>query len=364
MGVVCMFCERLVESFYVMPDCMSEHRACEACYATLTGMGDGCVFCPKPGLVSPGTQRPQGQAALVVARGSTTSPVVARATSAPAVPRGTAAPVAARGTSGTAPVAACMPRRRPLANNRVTGAGRDQGHLTVTARKLRGAGPLTTEIVLPMAAAPPATPARFLEQSASLGTSGASRDRERVIGGGFDVPFPLHRWLDPLKGVATARSAAAHSSPMPLYTPDKLTPEAKALLPTPLVSHTRLHTGTREGFHGNGHSTDNASASISSRRAARRRRAKQSERDAVPGAVSDVSAALARTALMQGTSRGKEVVVLWFRNDLRLQDNAALVEAMKCGLPVLPLFIFSPEDEGRWGPGQAARLWISRRYEH
>jgi deoxyribodipyrimidine photo-lyase len=61
---------------------------------------------------------------------------------------------------------------------------------------------------------------------------------------------------------------------------------------------------------------------------------------------------------------GKEVVVLWFRNDLRLQDNAALVEAIKCGLPVLPLFIFSPEDEGRWGPGQAARLWISRRYKH
>jgi len=36
---------------------------------------------------------------------------------------------------------------------------------------------------------------------------------------------------------------------------------------------------------------------------------------------------------------GKYVIV-WFRRDLRLQDNAALYHALKSGLPVRPLFIF------------------------
>lgn len=32
--------------------------------------------------------------------------------------------------------------------------------------------------------------------------------------------------------------------------------------------------------------------------------------------------------------------LFWFRRDLRLDDNHALFEALKCGLPVVPLFIF------------------------
>ena len=35
-----------------------------------------------------------------------------------------------------------------------------------------------------------------------------------------------------------------------------------------------------------------------------------------------------------------EVVVCWFRRDLRLQDNAALFHALEYGLPVVPIFIF------------------------
>lgn len=34
------------------------------------------------------------------------------------------------------------------------------------------------------------------------------------------------------------------------------------------------------------------------------------------------------------------VAVFWFRRDLRLHDNAALYHALRCGYPVLPLFIF------------------------
>lgn len=39
----------------------------------------------------------------------------------------------------------------------------------------------------------------------------------------------------------------------------------------------------------------------------------------------------------------EEVVVFWFRRDLRLNDNAGLYHALKSGLKVLPLFIFDKD---------------------
>jgi deoxyribodipyrimidine photo-lyase len=36
----------------------------------------------------------------------------------------------------------------------------------------------------------------------------------------------------------------------------------------------------------------------------------------------------------------QEIVICWFRRDLRLHDNAALYHALKSGYPVLPIFIF------------------------
>lgn len=42
-------------------------------------------------------------------------------------------------------------------------------------------------------------------------------------------------------------------------------------------------------------------------------------------------------------------VLLWFRRDLRLSDNPALTSALKVGAPVIPIFIWSPEEEE--GPG-------------
>lgn len=35
-----------------------------------------------------------------------------------------------------------------------------------------------------------------------------------------------------------------------------------------------------------------------------------------------------------------DIVVFWFRRDLRMNDNHALYRALRCGLPVLPIFIF------------------------
>ena len=38
-----------------------------------------------------------------------------------------------------------------------------------------------------------------------------------------------------------------------------------------------------------------------------------------------------------------EIVVFWFRRDLRLQDNCGLYNALQSGYKVLPIFIFDEE---------------------
>jgi deoxyribodipyrimidine photo-lyase len=50
--------------------------------------------------------------------------------------------------------------------------------------------------------------------------------------------------------------------------------------------------------------------------------------------------------------------LVWFRQDLRLADNPALAAAVKIGAPVVPVFVFSPAEEGTWGPGGASRWWL------
>ena len=50
--------------------------------------------------------------------------------------------------------------------------------------------------------------------------------------------------------------------------------------------------------------------------------------------------------------------LLWFRQDLRLADNPALLAAVRHGGPVIPVFIWSPDEEGRWQPGAASRWWL------
>jgi deoxyribodipyrimidine photo-lyase len=50
--------------------------------------------------------------------------------------------------------------------------------------------------------------------------------------------------------------------------------------------------------------------------------------------------------------------IVWFRQDLRLQDNPALHAAVATGAPVIPVYIWSPEEEGDWAPGAASRWWL------
>lgn len=52
------------------------------------------------------------------------------------------------------------------------------------------------------------------------------------------------------------------------------------------------------------------------------------------------------------------VSIVWFRADLRLADQPALDAAARRGGPVVPVFVWSPEEEGRWPPGAAARWWL------
>lgn len=50
--------------------------------------------------------------------------------------------------------------------------------------------------------------------------------------------------------------------------------------------------------------------------------------------------------------------IVWFRNDLRLNDNLALAAAAELGSSILPVFIWSPDDYGSFPPGAASRWWL------
>lgn len=50
--------------------------------------------------------------------------------------------------------------------------------------------------------------------------------------------------------------------------------------------------------------------------------------------------------------------LVWFRQDLRLEDNPALSEALADGGPVAPVFIWDEAGEGAWPPGAASRWWL------
>jgi deoxyribodipyrimidine photo-lyase len=51
-------------------------------------------------------------------------------------------------------------------------------------------------------------------------------------------------------------------------------------------------------------------------------------------------------------------VILWFRDDLRLSDHAALHAAAETGRPVLPIYILDHDSPGQWALGGASRWWL------
>ena len=51
--------------------------------------------------------------------------------------------------------------------------------------------------------------------------------------------------------------------------------------------------------------------------------------------------------------------LLWFRQDLRLRDNPALIAALATG-SVLPVYVLDDESAGSWRRGAASRCWLHR----
>ncbi|HEX3662748.1 MAG TPA: deoxyribodipyrimidine photo-lyase [Acidobacteriaceae bacterium] len=56
------------------------------------------------------------------------------------------------------------------------------------------------------------------------------------------------------------------------------------------------------------------------------------------------------------TSRDR--VLVWFRRDLRLDDHPALNAAAASGVPVVPVFVWAPDEDGEETPGAASRWWL------
>ncbi len=52
--------------------------------------------------------------------------------------------------------------------------------------------------------------------------------------------------------------------------------------------------------------------------------------------------------------------LVWFRQDLRLSDNPAMSAAIERGAPIVPVYVWAPEEEGSWPPGAASKWWLGR----
>ncbi|MBV8615372.1 MAG: deoxyribodipyrimidine photo-lyase [Acetobacteraceae bacterium] len=50
--------------------------------------------------------------------------------------------------------------------------------------------------------------------------------------------------------------------------------------------------------------------------------------------------------------------LVWFRNDLRLSDHAALTAAAESGHEVLAVYVLDEDAAGAWAPGGASRWWL------
>ena len=58
------------------------------------------------------------------------------------------------------------------------------------------------------------------------------------------------------------------------------------------------------------------------------------------------------------TQSNDKPVIVWFKQDLRLKDQPALAAAIQLKAPIIPLFIWSPKEEGDWPMGAASQWWL------
>lgn len=60
---------------------------------------------------------------------------------------------------------------------------------------------------------------------------------------------------------------------------------------------------------------------------------------------------------------GINKTIVWFRRDLRIEDNPALAAAAKDG-SVFPVYIWCPKEEGQFYPGRMSRWWLKQSLAH
>ncbi|KAL3633997.1 Cryptochrome-1 [Castilleja foliolosa] len=62
-------------------------------------------------------------------------------------------------------------------------------------------------------------------------------------------------------------------------------------------------------------------------------------------------------------SSGSGCSIVWFRRDLRVEDNPALAAGVRSGA-VVAVFIWAPEEEGHYFPGRVSRWWLKQSLSH
>lgn len=60
-----------------------------------------------------------------------------------------------------------------------------------------------------------------------------------------------------------------------------------------------------------------------------------------------------------GSLRMATCTIVWFRRDLRLEDNPALIAAARAG-SVVPVFVWAPAEDGQFHPGRVSRWWLKQ----
>ncbi|GMH08533.1 hypothetical protein Nepgr_010373 [Nepenthes gracilis] len=60
---------------------------------------------------------------------------------------------------------------------------------------------------------------------------------------------------------------------------------------------------------------------------------------------------------------GNFTTIVWFRRDLRIEDNPALSAAAKDGC-IFPVYIWCPKEEGQFYAGRASRWWLKQSLAH
>lgn len=53
-----------------------------------------------------------------------------------------------------------------------------------------------------------------------------------------------------------------------------------------------------------------------------------------------------------------QTCIVWFRQDLRLEDNPAFEAALMKSVSIIPVYIYAPEEEEEWPLGGASKWWL------